>query len=751
MNLENLKAYELIRRQEIPDLNSVGMILHHRKTGARIVLLSNDDENKCFAIGFRTPPEDSTGVPHIIEHSVLCGSKNFPLKDPFVELAKGSLNTFLNAMTYPDKTVYPVASCNDKDFQNLMHVYLDAVFYPNIYRNEKIFQQEGWHYELDSLDGELKYNGVVYNEMKGAFSSPDDVMYREIMDSLYPDNAYGVESGGDPEVIPELTYEQFLDFHRRYYHPSNSYIYLYGNMDMEEKLRFIDEQYLSAFDALEIDSSIKDQEPFRELRRSERAYPIGDEEEEAGNAYLTWNVSVGNNLDPDLYVAFQILDYVICTAPGAPLKQALVDKGIGKEVFSNYDNGIKQPFFSVVAKGTDVEREREFLSTIREVLTRITEEGIDKKAILAGINYFEFRYREADFGHIPKGLMYGLQILDSWLYDDSKPFIHVAANHTYEKMRKWAETDAFEQLIKKYLLNNPHSTVVVLRPQKGLTARRDAALREKLAAKKASFTATQLQEIIDRAADLKAFQDAQDTKENLEKLPMLTRADMKKETAPIINEECSLGGVPVLLHEMFTNQIGYLRLVFRLDRLPERFVPYLGILKTVMGYMSTEHYSYGDLFNESNIVTGGILPVVNVYANAREYGKFTLTFELKTKALYQNLGKALELMEEMLLASDYTDTKRLAEILAETKMQMSSKMISAGHVVAVGRAMSYFSPVAAAQEQLSGLPLYRLISDLSAHFEEKKEALTATLQEMVKLMFRPENLFIREPKRALCP
>ncbi|MCR5755964.1 MAG: insulinase family protein, partial [Acetatifactor sp.] len=462
MKIEELSTYEVIEKREIPDINSVTYLCRHKKTGAKVALVQNDDDNKVFYIGFRTTPKDSTGIAHIMEHSVLCGSREFPVKDPFVELVKGSLNTFLNAMTYPDKTVYPVASCNDKDFQNLMHVYLDAVFYPNIYDKEAIFRQEGWHYELEGEKEELKINGVVYNEMKGAFSSPDDVLEREMMNSLYPDTTYGFESGGDPDVIPELTYEQFLDFHRTYYHPSNSYIYLYGNMDMVEKLKFIDEKYLSSYEQIQVDSEITSQKAFDRIRRVVREYPIGEGENVEENTFLSLNYSVGDSLDRELYVAFQILDYALCSAPGAPLKQALVDAGIGKDVYSIYENGIKQPYFSIVSKGASVDKEEAFLNTIRSVLEKLVSEGFDKKSLLAGLNYYEFKYREADFGSYPKGLMYGLQVMDSWLYDDTKPFIHIEANETFRKLREKVEEGYFEQLIQKYLLDNKHASVVVL-------------------------------------------------------------------------------------------------------------------------------------------------------------------------------------------------------------------------------------------------------------------------------------------------
>ena len=738
--IETLDAYEIVEKRQIDDLNSMSYLLRHKKTGARIALLSNEDENKVFYIGFRTPPTDSTGVAHIVEHTVLCGSKEFPVKDPFVELVKGSLNTFLNAMTYPDKTLYPVASCNDKDFQNLMHVYLDAVFYPNIYKNEKIFRQEGWHYELENDEDELKINGVVYNEMKGAFSSPDDVLDREIMNSLYPDTSYGVESGGDPDVIPQLTYEEYLNFHRKFYHPSNSYIYLYGDMDMAEKLDFID-SYLSAYEYFKVDSRIPAQKPFTEMHRLTKEYPVSEEEEEE-ETYLAWNAVIGDSLDRELYLAFQILDYALCSAPGAVLKQALIGKGIGTDVYSSYENGIKQPFFSIVAKGAAKEQEEEFLNTIRDVLTQLCEKGLDQKALLAGLNYYEFKYREADFGHYPKGLMYGLQILDSWLYDDKKPFIHVEANDTFAALRKKVGSGYFETLIRTYLLENTHASLVLLLPSKGLTARKDQELKEKMAGIKAGLSREEMEKIITDTRELKAYQESEDAREDLEKIPMLTRADMKKEAAGFVNDELKIGDTRLLYHELFTNGIGYLRLIFDLDQIPEEYFPYIGILKGTLGLLNTEHYSYGDLFNETNIVTGGMSAVNNFYGRVEDPDKYHVTLELKSKVLYENIPTAIQLMGEIILTSDFTDEKRLKEILAEGKSRMQAQMISAGHSVAAGRALSYGNAAGRVNEILSGLDFYRLICDLDAHFEEKKEELKEKLLTLAKMTFRQENLMV---------
>ena len=740
--VEELSAYEILEKREIPDIKSVSYLCRHKKTGAKVALLSNDDDNKVFYIGFRTTPKDSTGVAHILEHSVLCGSREFPVKDPFVELVKGSLNTFLNAITYPDKTLYPVASCNDKDFQNLMHVYLDAVFYPNIYSKEAIFRQEGWHYELDEETGELTYNGVVYNEMKGAFSSPDDVLYREILTSLYPHTTYGCESGGDPEVIPELTYEQFLDFHRTYYHPSNSYIYLYGDMDMAEKLEFIDEHYLSAFDALKVDSEVGIEPAFDTAVRTVREFPINPGESVEENTILAWNLSVADSLDRELYVAMQILDYALCSAPGAPLKQALVDKGLGRDVYSICDNGIRQPFFSVISKGVDAGREKEFLEVIRQVLTEIADKGFDEKALLAGINYYEFRYREADYGPTPKGLMYGIQALDSWLYDDSKPFIHIEANATFAALREKVKQGYFEGLIRKYLLENPHASTVVLKPVEGLGERLEAELKEKLVQKKKGMKESELQQIRDTFQALNEFRETQDRPEDLAKLPMLERSDIKKEAAKLVNRETKLGEIFTLHHDLFTNGIGYLRLIFKCNHIPEEYFPYIGILKGCLELLNTEHYSYGELFNEANLVTGGISAVNNMYGNVNDLDEYSVTLELKTKALYDNLPKAVELMEEIALTSDFSDTKRLREILAEGKARLQAQMTSSGHMVAVIRAGSYTGEGAAANEAISGITLYRLIADLEANFEDKKEQLVEKLTTLSRMIFRPENLMV---------
>ncbi len=740
MKVENLTTYELIEKHPIAELDSVAYLLKHKKSGARIVLMENDDENKVFSIGFRTPPQDSTGLPHILEHSVLCGSKKFPVKDPFVELVKGSLNTFLNAMTYPDKTVYPVASCNDADFQNLMDVYLDAVFHPNIYAREEIFRQEGWHYELEDPDGELTLNGVVYNEMKGAYSSPEDVLERKIMDALFPDTPYGKDSGGDPDVIWHLSWEQFLEFHKKYYHPSNSYIYLYGNMDMAEKLQWLDEAYLKEYDAIKIESEIPMQTPFETMQEYRLEYPISENEDEKDNTYLSYNKVIGTVLDKELYLAFQIIEYALLAAPGAPLKQALLDAKIGKDIVSSYDNSILQPTFSIISKNANVDQKEAFVTLITQTLENIVHKGIDKKALEAGINYYEFRYREADFGNFPKGLMYGLQACDSWLYDDRKPFIHLEALDTFASLRERVETDYYETLIQKYLLDNTHGAVVTAEPKKGLAKKKEEELKKTLADYKASLSREACEKLAADTRHLKEYQEEESSQEDLEKIPVLKLDEISRSVRPFKNEELNIADTKVVYHDYHTNGIVYLNMLFDIKNLPQELLPYASILKNVLGYIDTENYSFGELFNEINRKSGGISSGLNIYTKDNDESK--MVYEFRAKSLEEQLPFVFTMLKEILTRSKLEDEKRLKEILAQLKSRMQMFLQSQGHSVAVNRASSYFSEAAGFSDKTGGVTFYRVVDDLESHFEERKEELIAKLREVCEYVFCPENLLV---------
>ncbi len=742
MKLSDLTAYEIAEEMELSDIHSSGCILRHKKSGAKVTVISNDDENKVFYIGFRTPAEDSTGVPHIIEHSVLCGSDEFPVKDPFVELVKGSLNTFLNAMTYPDKTVYPVASCNDKDFQNLMHVYMDAVLHPNIYKHEEIFKQEGWHYELESEEEPVTLNGVVYNEMKGAFSSPEDVLDRVILNSLFPDTTYANESGGDPACIPDLTYKNFLDFHRRYYHPCNSYIYLYGDMDAAEKLDWMDKAYLSHYDKIELDTSIKFQKPFEKAREVTKKYPIASSESEEDNTYLTYSIAAGTMLDAELYLAFEILDYALLSAPGAPLKQALLDAKIGKDIIGGYDSSTYQPIFTVTAKNANAADKQKFVQIIEDTLQRLIKDGLNKKALLAGINSSEFKFREADFGSYPKGLIYGLQCLDSWLYDDGKPFIHLKALDTFRFLKEQVGNGYFEGLLQKYFLDNTHKSIVIVEPEKGLNEKNEKVLEEKLAAYKNSLSKAEVRKLIGDTKHLKEYQQEPSAREDLEKIPMLTRSDMKQEAALIINEEKMVSGIPVIHHEMYSSGINYLSMIFDIADIKEEWIPYLGVLKAVLGDMDTSDYTYEDLANEINLHTGGIS--INMFAasDQAEKGALVQKFEVNIKALHDETGTALRLMQSMLCRTKLEDDKRMYEVIAQAKSRMEMQLMQAGHSISALRAMSYFSESGRFGDLTGGIGLYRVLAEAESDFDNQKESLKQILSQLIQQIFRPEKLMV---------
>lgn len=742
MKLDIPSQYRLVFDEKLDDVNGLGAYLVHKKTGARIALIKNDDKNKVFFIGFRTPPKNSTGVAHIIEHSVLCGSKHFPAKDTFVELVKGSLNTFLNALTYGDRTVYPVASQNDQDFKNLMHVYMDAVLYPNIYQRKEIFEQEGWHYSLNDENDELQINGVVYNEMKGAFSSPEQQLLRQNMNSLFPDTPYGVESGGDPDFIPELTYEEFLDFHRNYYHPSNSYIYLYGDMDFYERLEWLDREYLSHFDYLKVDSEIPLQKGFDSIKEVETFYSIGEGEDPKESTYMSLNFVIGNAGSNEVNLAFKILDYVLFEAPGAPVKQALLDKGIGKDVFSSFMDDYLQPVLFIIAKNTDEEKKQEFLSVIRDTLTKLVNEGLNKKSLQAALNYFEFQYREADYGSFPKGLIYGLRVLGSWLYDDNKPFRKLNDSVIYNKLKKESETGYFEKLINDYILNNNHSTLLILKPKAGLSVTRENELRERLAAYKASLSEDELQRIISETKKLREYQETPSTKEELETIPLLTREDIEPDPQPLYNEEKEISGVKVVHHEVFTNEIVYLRLLFDVSEVPSELIPYLSLLSYVLGYVDTDNYSYLEYTNEVNLYTGGIYTNVISFGIKENTEKYLPIFEIGTKVMYDKIPEALRLIEEMIYRTQLKDYKRLKEILDEAKSRMQMRFQSAGHMVAVSRAMSYYSVHGMFVELTQGISFYQFIEDVTENYEQMKDTVVSKLKELLELIFIRSKLLV---------
>ncbi|MBP5342476.1 insulinase family protein [bacterium] len=730
--------YQLIKEEYLKEIKTNARLYRHIKSGARILTLANDDKNKTFTIGFRTPPVNNTGVPHILEHSTLSGSKKFPVKDPFVELLKGSLNTFLNAITFADKTLYPVASCNLKDFKNLMEVYLDAVFYPNVYIHEEIFKQEGWHYELENKEDDIKINGVVYNEMKGAFSSAEETVFRKISNSLFPDTTYGVESGGDPKYIPDLTYKEFLDFHRKYYSPSNSYIVLYGDMDMDERMDYMDKAYLSKFNKVDVDSCIHYQKPFDKMSTYRFDYPVSKDSNLENQTYYAYNVVVGDYKDVKLSHAFGILSYVLLDIPGAPLRQALLDSKICKDVMTSYEDDILQPTYSIVAKDAVEGKEAEFINIINTTLQKISKEGLDKKAILSAINRNEFVFREAEFVGAPKGLLYTIELLSSWLYDETDFFGRMKALEIYSDLRKKLNEGYFESLIDKYLLSNNHSSLVIASPNNELLEKEEIALKEKLKAYKESLSDEEILKLIESTKKQREYSATPSTKKELSSLPKLKREDIEKETEKLINSCLDINEVKSIEHNIETNGIAYLRIQFDASNIKQDYVKYLGILSTLLSQVDTKHYTYNELGKEINLNTGGLQISLNAYTNndVHPYISFAI------KYFYGKEKEIFKYLTEIIMYSKYTDKTRIMELLQEAESSLSMYFMRGGNQVSTYRALSYINKYYYYQENFSGIEQYNLLNEILDDYDNKYDQLVSIIKKLQKQLFRKENLII---------
>ena len=733
------KNYKIVKEQELKDINSKGTLLFHNKTGARILLLENDDENKMFCIGFRTPPKDDTGVPHIIEHSVLCGSKKYPVKEPFVELMKSSLNTFLNAITFSDKTIYPVASCNDKDFQNLVDVYLDAVFYPNILTNEKIFKQEGWHYELTNKDEDITLNGVVYNEMKGTFSSADTLTEREAMNLLFPDTTYGFESGGSPDAIPTLTYENFKKFYRSYYHPSNSYIVLYGNFDKEEKLAYLDEEYLSKFDKIDPNSEIYEQKPLKEARIKEVFYPITKGQGLDKKTYLSYCVAFPKGLNQIDSNGMDVLARVLVGANGSPIERALLEANVGEVITGRFESGTLQPIFTVKAKNAEYQDKEKFTKTIEDCLKKLVKEGLDKKALEASLNILEFKTREADYGGMSKGLIYAIGALETWLYDDNDPFSPFDFTKIFSTLRENIKTDYYEKLIEKYLINTTHKGVVITRPSETLQEEKEQKIKEELQEFKKGLTDQEIERIITETKELKAYQAEADKKEDLDKIPLLKKEDLSYDIRPLKNKEYAVKGVKVVEHDYSTNKIAYFDILFNVKNVGTENVPYLSLLISLLGSVNTSKYSYLELEQETNIHTGGITYRFETLSKEHNY---LANMIVGGCCLYDKIDKALELINETIFTSEFDNKERFKEVLSILISTYTNNLARSGHGAAVSRATSYFDEGTKFAQLVNGIDNYCFIKDIYDNFDEKYEETVKKVNELRDIIFAKDNIMV---------
>ena len=731
-------GFRLDRIERIDEINGTAYEMKHEKSGARLIYIDSPDSNKVFNIAFRTTPHNSTGVAHIMEHSVLCGSRKFPLKEPFVELVKGSLNTFLNAMTYPDKTMYPVASKNDKDFHNLMDVYLDAVFYPRVREDAEIVMQEGWHYELENADDELTYKGVVFNEMKGVYSSPDSVLERQMMRELFPDTTYGVDSGGDPDYITDLTYEEFQEFYRVHYHPSNSYIFLYGDMNIEEQLAFLNDEYLSHFDAIEVHTEVALQAPFTEGKVVSYPYSVGSEEP-TDNRTLHSFAYVLPDVTPEYSLAFEVLTHALLTSPAAPLKQALVKAGIGSDVSGYYLDSIRQPMWTVQATGSNLDKQADLQRIVESTLQDLCDKGLDKELLEASLNSIEFALRESDFGGRPIGLAYIIRMMDNWLYDND-PLELLHYEEALSNIRNGLAGTYFEDLIRHSILNNNHKVLVSIYPERGLQERKDAEVKEHLAAVKANMTTEEIDAIVEQTKRLKIRQETPDSDEALASIPLLELSDLNPNMEAVERRESKIGNTTVHFVPTFTKGINYVGLYFKLNCLTEEELFYADILSDILGRVDTSERGYEALAKDINMNLGGLSSDITAISKDGKRDEFTPLMIVRAKALHTKLPDLCRLINEVVQKADYSDDSRLTELVQESKAIWDNEAFRRGNSIVSQRVMAQVSAVGKFRDN-GNLGYYQKISELASN-PAALPLLPEKLAEVARKIFRANNVDI---------
>jgi len=727
-------GFKLLDTHKVNEINSDAFVYEHEKSGARLLHLKNTDDNKVFSVAFRTPPTDSTGVPHIIEHCVLSGSRKYKTKEPFMDMVKGSLKTFINAMTFSDKTIYPVASRNDKDFMNLMDVYLDAVFFPMIHEDKTIFMQEGWHYNLEEKDGPLKYNGVVYNEMRGAYSQPTTLLREYIGKSLYPDTTYQYSSGGNPDHITDLTYEDFKQFHKDYYHPSNAYIYIYGDGDIETYLEHMND-YLNHFDRKEIESEIPLQTGFDAISRVEGAYSIASEESESNKTYLSYNFVVGEGTDVRAHIMGEVMKDVLIGAAAGPVKKALLDAGIGEDIMASFDGGA-QLNLSFIAKNAEYDQKDEFERIIRETLQKAVKEGLDKNLIESSINVSEYDMREAT-GFATKGIIYHIYSMNSWLYE-GHPTELIAYDEEIKALRELIDTDYFEKYIQEKLLDNTHASIVTLSPEKGLGEKKAQADVQKLETLKATLSEDELDIILEENKVLKHKQLTPDSKEALETIPKLGVVDVTVEAEEIPIEERLVDNYKIVKHDIFSNDIAYLEFLFDTSMITQEDIPYIPLLADLIGKLDTSSYAYGDLNNEIYKLTGGINLSSRTYTDTNSrvfYPKLVVS----GKVVVDKLNELMRLINVLLTETIFEDGKRIKELLLQSKSRMEMAINQRGDSYASSRLASYFLPSSHYGEKVRGFDYYWFLSDLIKNYDDE---VLLKLKEVYSKLFNTNGLII---------
>ncbi len=735
LNAQETHGFRLKEKRFIKEVNAECFYYEHIKSGAKLFKIANDDPNKTFAVAFKTFPESDNGIAHIMEHCVLNGSQKFPVKSPFDILSKGSLKTFLNAFTSKDMTTYPVASMNDKDYFNLMLVYLDAVFNPLIYTDERILQQEGWHYELNAPDEDVIYKGVVYNEMKGSFSNPGRELYFQTYRLLFPDNAYGKESGGYPDAIPELTNETFLSFHKRNYHPGNSYLFLYGNADINKELQFIDSAYLSNYGKLENPVTIQDQKAFREMKVAGGFYPVMEGENTDDKTFLTLSFVAGHNTDPALVGALDLICDLLVNQETAPLRLALQEAGIGQDISAGIDN-IKQNVVQISVQNANPGDRDKFMDICRKTLQDVITKGFDRDEVKGLLNRLEFRLREGNDAQ--KGLRYMGEVANGWIFADD-PFRELEYEKTLAELKQALSTQYLEKIARKYLLDNPHSLLFTLEPKPGLDNERNAKTQEKLRQFKASLSTKEKEQLIRQTRELIEYQKREDDPAALATIPLLSLSDVNPTAAFYPVEEPEPGKQPLLWHKTFTNGIAYISLHFDLRQIPQDLIPYASLLCDLTTLFDTENHTYGEVGKLLNMYTGGFNTRIQTYLENYDDDRLVPKFTVTTRVMPDQLDNMFGLTNEILLKSKFTDKERLKSLMTRLQSQLDANAKRDGLGIAMGRIQSYFSKQGLFKEITGGLDYYWFVTDLNRNLDQKAGHISSKLKQLTEMLFTREN------------
>lgn len=725
---KNLHGFSLVKTTELPELAAKLYRMVHDQTGLELVWLSRDEENKTFGISFETLPWDDTGVFHILEHSVLCGSDKYPVKEPFVELMKSSMNTFLNAMTFQDKTMYPISSRNDKDFVNLMRVYLDAVFCPLIYSKPEIFYQEGWHYELDE-EGTPSYKGVVFNEMKGAFASADRQVRGELNRLLFPDSPYGYESGGDPAAIPNLTYEAFIDSHRRFYAPSNAYVFLDGDLDIEQTLAILNDEYLCNYQRTQRMAPPAMQQPV--CGSSEGEYELSAGEALEGKVRLSFGKVIGTFADREKLIATEILSEVLCGSNQSPLSKAILSAGLAQEVNMGVHDGMLQPWLMLDVKNIKEEDLEAVQSLITAKLTELAEQGLDREQLEAVMANTEFKLRERDYGSYPQGLVFGFNVMESWLYGGD-PAANLEVGELFVQMRAKLDSGWFEQLIRDLLLQNPHSARVILRPSYTAGQQRRDAEQARLHAESNAWTAEDRATVAQRQETLLAWQHSEDIPKNLATIPQLALSDIPAQPEQVPTEELTVCCIPVLVHPVNAGGIVYVNLYFDAESCDESQLSCLKFLCTLLGSADTAQHTAEQIINRTRLLCGDFRAAVSAYTVDGDPDRAAVKLQIGFSALQANVPQAIDLVSEILTKTVFAPDTTL-DILRQSRMQMFQRAVMAGHAAGLSRISAQSCAAGVADECTGGITYYQWLKNQEDNwnFEALNSQMMALLGSLI--------------------